>query len=336
MRRHFLTLALIAMNAWCAGTPTPSQMYIVSASFSDLGALFYYRVVDVQTDRRDVVIRYTRIGWTDPRFCARKIVQSAQVRLRNRTIKDLVHANNPCAIKPQDLAAAVKKYSISAGHLETFSAGAVATCGQMKSILELPDQSLVDVKRLKSANPVMGRLWDLMSDIVNPGFGDGDIFQGRMEADDLVLQRAGQEIVPELASGRYDEGLAAAVHGNDNSTWQHPSIRDLLKDYRGPVTNANAKAGLSTVLVDAEQYRFSAFAKPDYPLLAAMARIQGDVNMQLTVDPATGEVTNVEASSGNKILQDNAVAAAKKWRLEPNSAGAGKISVTLRYALQCQ
>ena len=328
-------MALMAINAWCAEIPTPSQMYIVSAAFSDFGALFYYRVVDVRTDGSDVAIRYSRIGWTNPGFCPRKIVQSAQVRLSNRTIKDLVKGNNPCAVNPRDLAATVKKYSITAGHFETFSAGVVATCGPMTHVLELPDESKVDLKKLKSANSKMGRLWDLISDVVHPAFGKDDIFQGRTEAEDLVLQRAGQEMVPELGSGHYDEGLAAAMHGN-RTGWRHPSFRDLLNDYRGPITNSEAKAAFSIVLVDADQYRFKAFAKPDYPVLAAMARIQGDVTMQLSIDLATGDVTSVEASSGNKILQDNAVAAAKKWRLEPNSAGAEKVSVTLRYSLQCR
>lgn len=329
-------MALIAINAWCLEIPTPSQMYIVSAAFSDFGPLFYYRVLDVRTEGPDVLIRYARIGWTNPSFCARKIVQSAQVRLRNRTIQDIVKANNPCAVNPRDLAATVKKYSILAAHFETFSAGVVVTCGPTTSVLELPDESKVDLKKLKSANTTMSRLWDLISAVVGPAFGDDDIFQGRTEAEDLALQRAGQEIVPELASGRYDKGLAAALHGND-ITWLHPSIRDLLKDYRGPITSSEAKAAaFSIVLVNAEQYRFSAFAKPDYPVLAALARIQGDVTMRLTVDPPTGEVTSVEASSGNRILQDNAVATAKNWRLEPNSAGAEKVSVTMRYTLQCR
>ncbi len=326
----------MAINAWCAQIPMPSRLYIVSAAFSDFGALFYYRVVDVRTDGPDIVIRYSRIGWTNPSFCPRKIVQSAQVRLIKRTIKDLVRANNPCAVNPRDLVAAVKRYSITAGHFETFSAGVVATCGSTASVLELPDESKVDLKKLKSANAKIGRLWNLISDLVDPAFGKDDIFQGRTEEEDLVLQRAGQEIVPELTSGGYDEGLAAAVRGNDTA-WRAPSFRDLLKDYRGPITNSEAKAAaLSVALVDPEQYRFSAFAKPDYPILAAMARIQGDVTMRLSIDPATGEVTNVEASSGNKILQDNAAATAKKWRLEPNSTGAEKVNVTLRYSLQCR
>ena len=62
MRLYSWATALIAINAWCAEIPTPSQMYTVSAAFSDFGALFYYRVVDVRTDGADVLIRYSRIG----------------------------------------------------------------------------------------------------------------------------------------------------------------------------------------------------------------------------------------------------------------------------------
>jgi len=178
MRRYFCAMALIAINAWCAEIPTPSQMYIVSAAFSDFGALFYYRVVDIRTDGPDVVIRYARIGWTNPTFCARKIVQATQVRLRNRTIKDLVKANNPCAVNPRDLAAMVKKYSITAGHFETFSAGVVATCGPTTSVLELPDESKVDLKKLKSANAKMSRLWNLISKCRRPRVWKGRHISG--------------------------------------------------------------------------------------------------------------------------------------------------------------
>src|ERR1700761_3402409 len=193
MRLYFWAMALVAINAWCAEVPTPSRMYIVSASFSDFGVLYYYRVVDVHKDGPDVVIRYFRIGWTDPGFCPRKIVQSAEARLRNRTIKDLVKANNPCAVDSRDLAATVKKYSITAPHFETFSAGVVATCGSTTSVLGLPDESEVDLKLLRSTNRKMGRLWNLVSDIVDSAFGKDDIYQGRTEAEDLVLQRAGQQ-----------------------------------------------------------------------------------------------------------------------------------------------
>ena len=334
MRQLFLAAALIASSAWCAEAPTPSQMYMVSAAFSDHGGLFYYRVVDVQPDGRDVVIRYSRIGWTDPAICPRKIVQSAQVRLRNRTIKDLVKRNNPCAVKPQDLAATVRKYSIRGGHFETFSVGVVATCGPMTSVLELPDESRVNLAKVKSANRTMGRLWDLVSDIVNPAFGEGDVFQG-LGADDSVLQRAGQEIAPELASGRYDQGLEAAVRGNDLE-WEHPRMRDLLTDYHGPRTDLGLDSVTFIALINAEQYRFRGFAKPGYPRLAAMAHIQGDVSLQLSVDPSTGKVSEVDASSGNQLLRDSASAAAKEWRFEPNSVSPGKIGITLRYSLQCK
>ena len=47
--------------------------------------------------------------------------------------------------------------------------GVVATCGPTTSVLALPDESKVDLKKLNSANAKMGRLWNLISDVVDPG-----------------------------------------------------------------------------------------------------------------------------------------------------------------------
>jgi len=67
-----------------------------------------------------------------------------------------------------------------------------------------------------------------------------------------------------------------------------------------------------------------------------MARIEGEVGLQLTVDDATGEVSDVVAVSGNRLLQDNAVNAAKHWRFKPGSTASGKINATLDYSLRCR
>jgi hypothetical protein len=56
---------------------------------------------------------------------------------------------------------------------------------------------------------------DLVSEISHSVFGSKDLC--RIETEDRVLQRAGEKVVLELVSGRYDEGLAAAVGGNVGS-----------------------------------------------------------------------------------------------------------------------
>lgn len=131
-RVYFWLVAMLSVHGWSAEIPLPSDFYIVSASFSDNGALFYYRVLEVQPDGADAVIRYTRVAWTNPTACPRRIVQSAKSRLSIQTLNALLKANNPCAVRPTDVAAATKQYQISAAVFETFSMGLVATCGSSK------------------------------------------------------------------------------------------------------------------------------------------------------------------------------------------------------------
>lgn len=47
MLSRLLALATMAVIAQAAEVAGPSGLYVVSVSFSDYGALFYYRVVDV-------------------------------------------------------------------------------------------------------------------------------------------------------------------------------------------------------------------------------------------------------------------------------------------------
>jgi TonB family protein len=69
--------------------------------------------------------------------------------------------------------------------------------------------------------------------------------------------------------------------------------------------------------------------------LAQQARIQGKVELQLTLNPATGDVVNTTAISGHPLLTKTAIEAAKQWRFKPGSAKSETVRVTLEYALRC-
>lgn len=153
-------------------------------------------------------------------------MQSAQERVHGTTA-EIVGTNNPCAVRPRALKAALKKYERKGAAFETFSLGIVAQCGASTIALGLPILEQVDIELLRQTNPEMARLWDLMAEITDPVFGSKDIFHDRREADDLILQRAGATLVPELVSGRYDAGLAAAVNGNVGK-WRSPSFQSLF------------------------------------------------------------------------------------------------------------
>jgi len=181
----------------------------------------------------------------------------------------------------------------------------------------------------------MVQLWGLAGEVTATAFGPDDIFQDRGEEVDLALQRAGERLVPELTSGRYDIGLAAAVKGNVG-TWKNPSFRSLLASYRGPIPEAETKASLVPQLLNAGAYRFSHFVAPKYAALAMQARIRGKVALHLTVRSATGEVHSASIVSGHPLLTPSAVEAARQWRFEPNSVSSETVNVIIEYDLRCQ
>ena len=323
--------AAIAQGAEPAG---PSEFYVVSASFSDYGPAFYYRVIAVKPDGPDSLVRYARIASMNL-SCPRRIVQAAEARVRNTSPAQLVKGNNPCAVKPEALRAALKKYAQTAGVFESISFGIIARCGSSSITLALPMAQEVDMVLMQHAHPEMARLWELTSEIIDPAFGPNDIFHDRTEEDDVVLQRAGEKLVPELISGRYDIGLAAAVQGNVVG-WRSPSFRSLLGSYRGPVSAKEAQTTYVPQLVNPPAYRFSQFVAPKYPPLAMQARIEGKVVLLITVEPGTGEVHNALAVSGHPLLKPSAIEAARQWRFEPNSVDSETVNVALDFALRCQ
>src|ERR1700693_2875673 len=120
MLQRLLTIGLMAALVQAAKAPAPSQFYIVSAFFSDNGALFYYRMIDVKQDGAGAIVRYTRVATVNV-YCPRIILQSAEARIRDKSPGDLVKTANPCAVNPRSLAAEVKRYPRSESVFEAIS-----------------------------------------------------------------------------------------------------------------------------------------------------------------------------------------------------------------------
>lgn len=78
------------------------------------------------------------------------------------------------------------------------------------------------------------------------------------------------------------------------------------------------------------------FVAPTYPPLGIQGRVQGKVELQLTVAARTGEVQDAKIVSGHPILAASAIQAVKQWRFKPNGVVADTIRATLEFALECQ
>jgi TonB family protein len=324
---------ILAVIAPASEVVVPSRLYIVSEFFSDNGAAFYYRLIDVHQDGPDSVVRYSRVAHVNI-YCPRMVVQSAEARLPGKSISDLIETTNPCAIQPRAFRAALKDYATRGSVLETISFGLVASCRSSDVVFELPIPEKVDMNRLKREHPNIANLWNLASFMTDAAFGLKDIFHDRTEDDDMTLQRAGEKIVPELMSGTYDAGLTAAVKGGVGE-WKSPSFRGLLEDYRGPVSATEANRTFTAQLLNSSEYKFDHYVTPKYPPLAQQAQIQGKVELQLALNPSTGEVVDVSAISGHQLLARTAIDAAKQWRFRPESLNSEMLRATLSYEPHC-
>ncbi|MGC4048728.1 MAG: energy transducer TonB [Paludibaculum sp.] len=333
MLRLLGILYLTTLLAGAADTHGPSKFYVVAASFSDHGGLFYYRVAAVRQDGPDSVVRYIRVAPGNV-YCPRNMVQAVEKRVRGKSPAQLVGVNNPCAIDSKALNAALHKPATNHGVFETTSFGIVASCGGATVSLRLPIPEQIDLTSLKSTHPAMARLWTLNHEITSVAFGETDPFDVPSEAENLALQQAGASQVQELISGSFDQGLREARSG-DLGEPVNVTFRDLLAGYQGPIPKSEARGYDDPKLEHAEAFRFRQYSTPPYPPLALQARISGKVDLRLTMNPQTGEVQDADATWGHPLLAQSAIKAAKLWRLEPGSVKGTTLDVTITYTLRC-
>ena len=336
MRWWLLITAIAAVVARAEEFSVPSQLYIVSVFLSPDVSAFHYRdrVVDVKPAGPDSLIRYSRVATVNLN-CPRIIVQSATGRCTTRLpanwSRPIIPAQSnrarltPCSRDTPGLRA---RLSLSPLVLSPSAALRPLSSGcrsQKRSTWTFCSGKI-------PSWPAFGT-W--LPRLPIRCLGRTDIFHGRTEADDLILQRDGEKLVPELVSGRYDAGLAAAFKRNAG-TWRSPRFRSLLTSYRGPVSVAEASLNNAPQLLNAQACQFSHFVTPIYPPLAKALRIEGKVELQLSLEPATGEVLGVLATSGHPLLEPSAIDAAKRWRFKPESIDSKTLNLTLDFALRCR
>jgi hypothetical protein len=83
----------------------------------------------------------------------------------------------------------------------------VARCGSEQVALRLPYPELVNGKKLRRENPRVWALWNLAHEVQQRAFGRNP-FGDLSEDQDWQLQVAGSAFVPQLLSGRFDQGFA--------------------------------------------------------------------------------------------------------------------------------
>jgi TonB family protein len=147
-----------------------------------------------------------------------------------------------------------------------------------------------------------------------------------------VNDSAGGPYIFELKSG----GLFRATSWSgavSEGTWSRDSDSILVRlkgsatEYRGHVNGARIEGEAKSKGGRARKWEaqrqealpvHSSAVMPQYPPIAKAARAEGSVTIEVKVDGA-GRVSSATAMSGHPLLQQAAVAAAKRWEFNPDA-----------------
>jgi TonB family protein len=327
---RILLLGLFGTLAKGANAARPSEFYIVlDGTYQQKhdGAVSYQELLAVTADGQDSVIRYVRIEQVFLSACGRGLVVKAiEARLSETSPAELARETNPCISDSRALRAAQKQRGQGVSAFEPQEVGMIARCGSQQIKLRLVDPRIV-----RSAPR---DLWELANRVITRTFPGRVPWNDGSEAADGAMQTAGAQLIPELSSGRYDQGLQLACDPRYRGC-KSRTFRELLEDYQGPRSAAQLAAATTPRLLDANRYGFAKYVDPIYPVLAKSARIQGRVELRLVVDPPTGNVLSVTASSGHPMLISSATVTAKQWLFAPGWASSEPINVILDYSIRC-
>jgi TonB family protein len=315
-----------------------------------------WSILDVQQIDNGILVRLIQIEkGTDPCGDITTKVKAIEKSISQISPSKLVGNNNPCTISADVIHRSTKANEEILGP----KLGVIASCGDEERSIFLPSMKALNIINLlpdfvdgfrvkdeylyaknvayqKNQEPQIAALGYLEEQIAKIVFGDAikfDQIYGIMnylnaEHDDK-LQQFGQSLIPELRSGKYDKGL---FRGNEYIRASESSFREILRDYvlkeKVPVYSGK--------LVHAEQFHFIKYVAPPYPELALRARVSGNINLELVVDPQTGNTSDAHVISGHSLLEDAAVKAALQWQFDPSLQKLEQsIKLTLNFSFQC-
>jgi TonB family protein len=317
------------------GADTLQRFYVVRQETTDVSPFRDDYILDVKAQGAGVTVRYVLIAPASsdcPHFVT---VTAIETRLANASLDDLTGNVKLCSMQENEVNSAVAdtKKTILVGHTTRYAI--VAQCGQAERVFRL-SYPPTDIGVLERKKPEITTLFNLDGQICKRAFGERDIFYYASPSRNAEPRHFGASLVPELRAGLYDLGFANEEQRESCAGLASCDLgltRDLLKNYLGPDDKV---VGARGTLINPEKYPLLKYVAPAYPPLAQMARIEGKVTLELTVDKASGSVTRVHLVSGHPLLAGAAEQAASQWKFQPSDTRlAQPIEVVLEFSFAC-
>jgi TonB family protein len=317
-----LILCSVAMGQQHAFSPAAvGKFEIGRRTFFDFGPPFnYYELFIVSSSVEGISVqRITLTPPTDECFGPAKL-EAASASIEG-SIETLLGSVNPCVIPEKERRRELKRCK----KCPVFSGAEVLLrfqCGTKTRVIRsnILDRDWFD----PSAKTPRRTLWtanllDRLEQAVGPGVMDKPTFPVSTDKlkspPDLVLSTS-----ENLLAGKYD----ALFSGTEKPSDLYRAATDTTTNNFSPTVKLKSSVPLSP----------DVFVAPEYPALARLARVQGNVSLQIELDE-DGTPTNPVVISGHPMLSAAALKALDGWRF-PNDQPHQDIRLVVEFDLNCR
>jgi len=210
-----------------------------------------------------------------------------------------------------------------------------AQCGSELIVHHLPGSSSLNFMLLERKAPRVAALWALADDIRKSY--ETDTTQESRGAD-RSLKETGtsnrnllEQAVSDIRAGNYDLVLPdAPPEMQKNGHMKLSELMPLPEEARA------IKPENSGEVENIDQLRLEHSSTIPYPSMALIAHIEGEVKVEVYVDPASGRVLSTATSSGHPILSGITTDTIRSWVFVHPYLGPNPVPLVVRYKIHCQ
>jgi hypothetical protein len=219
-RRHQIALAIalivgsaIVSIAATQHLPKPplETFYVITQATFHSGVKWVDHILEVLPRGDDVLVREIRIAPLDKDCPHHVTVRAVERVLPNTTVKKVAVKFPLCAFE-EDVVEGMINVAKREGSLSVTDDAAsqtiVARCGTQQKMFELPDPESLRFEALQLADKHVTDFWDLAATMEAHAFGSDFSLAKLTPEEDKQTQNLGAKLVPEIKSGRYDQGFA--------------------------------------------------------------------------------------------------------------------------------
>jgi hypothetical protein len=191
--------------------PSLEDFYVVTQATFHSGVKWVDHILELRPQGDDVLVREIRIAPLDKDCPHHVTVRAVERILPNTTVKKLTLKFSICTFE-EDVVEGMISVAKREGSLsvtdDTASQTIVARCGTQQKMFELPDQESLRFEALQHADKHVTDFWDLAATMEAHAFGSEFSLAKLTPEEDKKAQDLGAKLIPEIKSGRYDQGFA--------------------------------------------------------------------------------------------------------------------------------